>query len=135
MVGAAIVRHMRIAVHDVTHAVAAELKVDRIAVFARDIADGIGDITETVAGLGHVDGGGERFFSALDDAQVFGVGIVADHETDGGIGHPAVHGDGEVEGDEVAVLQAVVIWHAVQHGVIDGGADVVANGPVPKSGA
>ena len=125
VVGATVVRHVRVAVHDVAHAVTAELEVDRVAVFARDVADGVGDVAETVAGLGHVDGGGERFLSALDDAQVFGVRVFADHEADGGIGHPAVHGDGEIEGDEVAVLQAVIVRHTVQHGVVDGGADVV----------
>ncbi len=74
VMGLAVVRHVRIAVHDVADAVSAELQVDRVAVFARHVADGVGDVAQTVAGLGDFDGGGQRFFSALDDAQVFGSG-------------------------------------------------------------
>ncbi len=51
VVGAAVVRHVRVAVDDVANAVTAELEVDRVAVFARDVADGVGDVAETVAGL------------------------------------------------------------------------------------
>ena len=66
VVGAAIVRHVRIAVHDTADAVTAEFKVNRITVFAGHIADGRGNITQTVARLCGGDTGFQSLFGALD---------------------------------------------------------------------
>ena len=115
---------MRIAVHDAAYAVAAEFQVDRIAVLACDVADGAGNVTQTVAGLRGGDAGFQRLFGALDQTQVVGM-LRADAEADGGIRDPSVDVDRQIEADQIAVLQVVVARNAVQHGVVHGRADVV----------
>ena len=125
VVGLAVVGHMRIAVHDMADAMAAELQVDRVSVGTGHVAHGAGHVTQAVAGLGGGDGGGERLLGALDQTQVLRVLLLADHEADGGVRHPAVDTDRQVKAQQIAVLQRVVIGHAMQHGVVDGGADVV----------
>ena len=41
-------------------------------------------------------------------------------------------GDGEVERQQVAVGKRVVVWQSVEHGVVDGRADVVAERPASE---
>ena len=43
--------------------------------------------------------------------------------------------DGEVEAQQVAVGEPVVVRQSVQYGVVDRGADVVAERPAPKDGS
>ena len=57
---------------------------------------------------------------------------VAHDEADGGVGGDSALGDGEVERQQVAVGERVVVRQPVQHGVVDGRADVVAERPAPE---
>ena len=57
---------------------------------------------------------------------------VAHDEADGGVGDDPAQGDGEVEGQQVAVGERVVVRQSVQHGVVDGRADVVAERPASE---
>ena len=50
----------------------------------------------------------------------------ADDDREGRVGDPAVDRRGEVEREEVAILKLVVEGEAVQHGVVDRGADDLA---------
>ena len=108
-----------------THAVAAELEVHGVALLVRNIADGCRDITETVARLSLRDAGGERILSAFDQAQVLGILVLADHEADGGVADPPVDADCQVEADQIAVFQVIIIGDAMQHGIVDRNADVM----------
>ena len=125
MVGTTVVRHMRIAVHDTADAVAAEFKVDRITVFASHIADGCGNITQTVARLCSGDTSFQSLFGALDQAQILRILMFADHKADGGIGNPTVDVDRQIEADQIAVFQVVVERNAMQHRIVHGNANVV----------
>ena len=116
---------MRGAVHDVADAMAAEFEVHRVAVFRRHFADRVGDITQTVAGNGFGDARGERLLGGLDETQVTWILVFANHEADGRVTHPAVDADGEVEADQIAVLERVVIRHTVQRRIVDRNADVM----------
>ena len=106
-------------------AMAAEFQVDRVAVRTGDVADGGGHVAQTVARTGRVNAGGERLLGALDELEVARVGVVADHEADGGVADPAVDADGQIKADEVPVLEVVVERDAMQHCVVDRRADVV----------
>ena len=125
MAGLAVVGDVRVAVHDVADAMAAEFQVDRVAVRTGDVADGGGHVAQTVARTGRVNAGGERLLGALDELEVARVGVVADHEADGGVADPAVDADGQIKADEVPVLEVVVERDAMQHCVVDRRADVV----------
>ena len=125
VVGATVVRHMRIAVHDTADAVAAEFKVDRITVFASHIADSCGDITQTIARLRSGDTSFQSLFGALDQAQILRILMFADHKADGGIGNPTVDVDRQIEADQIAVFQVVVERNAMQHRIVHGNANVM----------
>ena len=116
---------MRIAMHDTADAVAAEFKVNRITVFASHIADGRGNITQTVAGLCSGDTGFQSLFGALDQSQILRILMFADHKADGGIGNPTVDVDRQIEADQIAVFQVVVERNAMQHCIVHGNANVV----------
>ena len=75
---------------------AAEFKIDRIAVFA-GTSRLRGNITQTVARLRSGNTGRERLFGALDQAQILRILMLADHEADGGIGNPAIDVDRQIE--------------------------------------
>ncbi len=51
--------------------------------------------------------------------------MLADDEADGGITDPAIDVDRQVEADQIAVLEVVVVRDAVQHGIVHGNADIV----------
>ena len=106
-------------------AMAAEFKIDRIAVFAGHIADCRGNITQTVARLRSGNTGRERLFGALDQAQILRILMLADHDADGGIGNPAIDVDRQIEADQIAVLQVVIERNAVQYGIVHGNANIV----------
>lgn len=122
---AAVVRHVRIAVHDMADAVSAELQVDRIAVFACHVADW--------RRRRHPNGcpaeqrrcrPPKRSSVHLIRRRSSGC-CLPTHEADGGIRDPAVDVDRQIEADQIAVLQVVIVRNAVQHGVVHGNADVV----------
>ena len=50
----------------------------------------------------------------------------------GGVRDDSAQGDGEVEREQVAVGERVVVRQPVQHGVVDRRADVVAERPAPE---
>ena len=76
-------------------------------------------------GLRCGDAGRESPAGGVDQPQVLVAGR-ADHEADRRVGDPAVDGRCEVEAQQVAVLQPVVVGESVQHGVVDRGADDLA---------
>src|SRR5690606_30274498 len=78
--------------------------------------------------------GHQRPFGGVDHRDVLRVAGVADDEADRGVRRDPVLDDREVEGEQVPIREAVVAWHAVQHGVVDGGADVVPKGTAPERG-
>ena len=69
---------------------------------------------------------------ALDQRDALRRLRVADDEADGGVGDDSVQGDGEVERQQVAVGERVVVRQPVQHGVVDRRADVVAERPAAE---
>ena len=136
----AAVGHVRILVHRVAEAVPAEVEVDGDAMGIGDVADGLRDIAEAVAGLGRIDSGFEAGPGGVDEALIV-FAAVADDGGAGGVGDPAVDGYGEVEGEEVAVLHHVIVRFAVEDAVVDGQADDVperagaeGRGVVPVAG-
>src|SRR5690606_23753027 len=96
--------------------VSAELQVDPESGLARDVADGGGDIADAVARACPVDRGVEGAAGGGDERLVLRSGR-PDDQAGRGVGDPAVHGAGEVEGEQVAVLQPVGAREAVQDGV------------------
>ena len=64
--------------------------------------------------------GGERPLGGLDHGEALRGPRLADDEADRRVGGDAAEGDGEVEREQVAVGQRVVVGQAVQHGVVDG---------------
>ncbi len=88
----------------------------------RDLGDRGGDIADTVADRRGPDRSRECALGRLDEPEVFVAGR-SDDEGHGGVGDPSVDRCGEVERDEVAVAECVVERQAVQHGVVDGGAE------------
>ena len=128
--GLAVVGHMWIAVHDATDAVPAEVGVDLVAVRAGDLRDRVRDVTDPLADHGRRDRGIQRPLGGVDDREIL-VARRADDERDRRIGDPAVDRHREIERDEVAVLDRVVEGEAVQHGIVDRGADDLAE----RSGA
>src|SRR4051812_11554700 len=120
-------------VHRAPEPVATELEVDRIAVPGGDRADGGGDVAEAPTGLRGGDRGLEGLLAGADQLPVLLPGR-ADDDGAGGVGDPAVDGDGEVHRQDVAVAQHVVVRQAVQDGVVDRQADDVAEGPAAEGG-
>ena len=118
---------MRILVHRVAEAVPAEVEVDGDAVGIGDVTDGLRDIAEAVAGLGGADSGFEAGPRGVDEALVL-FAAVADDGGAGGIGDPAVDGYGEVEGEQIAVLEHIAVRFAVEDAVVDGQTDDIAEG-------
>ena len=64
----------------------------------------------------------------LDQLDAPGRAALPHHEADRGVGGDAVEAHREVEGQQVAVGEPLVARTAVQHGVVDRRADVVAEG-------
>ena len=113
--------------HRVAEAVPAEVEVDGDAVGIGDVTDGLRDIAEAVAGLGGTDSGFEAGPRGVDEALVL-FAAVADDGGAGGIGDPAVDGYGEVEGEQIAVLEHIAVRFAVEDAVVDGQTDDIAEG-------
>ncbi len=123
--GATVVGDVRVAVHRPPDAVPAELEVDLQSVGAGHRADGVGDVADLVADDGLGDAGLQRPGGRVDEAQVL-LARRADDEADGRVRHPAVDARGEVEGEQVAVGEHVVVGEPVQDGVVDRRAQDVA---------
>ena len=111
---------------------AAELGVDVIAGAAQHGADGVGEVADAGLRTGDRDRGVEGALGRLDEGQARRRLRVAHDEADGRVGDNAVQGHGEVEGEQVAVGEGVVVRQTVEHGVVDRGADVVAERPTAE---
>ncbi|CAM5732278.1 hypothetical protein SANTM175S_01762 [Streptomyces antimycoticus] len=129
------VRHVRVLVHRRSDAMTAELGVDRIPRLAEDRADGMGDVADASAGPGGGDPRGQCAFGRIDHRDALRGLRVAHDEADGGVRGDSGFGDGEVECQQIAVGKGVVVRPSVEHGVVDGRADVVAERPRPRDGS
>ena len=105
--------------HGATQSVTAELGVDPIPVRGRDFADSGGDVTEPTSGHRRGDTCVEGSLRRLDERPVGRVGAVADDDRDRSIGDPAVDRHREVQGQHVAITQHVIVWHPMEHGIVD----------------
>jgi DNA-binding XRE family transcriptional regulator len=96
-------------------------------------ADGVGDVPQADSGPRDVDRGGQGTLGGVDHGHVLvAARPVAHHEADGGVGRDAVQDHRQVQGQQVALDEVLVVRQPVQDGVVDGGADVVAEGAVPE---
>ena len=73
-------------------------------------------------------------FAGVDEALVLGGGMSAHRQGEGGIGNPTVEAHREVKGEQVALLQGVVVRESVKGCVIDRGAEHLAKGRPTKGG-
>lgn len=110
-----------------------ELGVDAIPRSAQGRADGMRDVPDPGPRTGSGDPRGQRAFGRLDKRDALQRPRVAHEEADGRVRGDTARGDGDVERQQVAVAEPVPMRPPVQHGVVDGGADVVAEGP-PSEG-
>ncbi|MCY1541112.1 hypothetical protein D9M68_767860 [compost metagenome] len=103
-----------------------ELGVDRIPRLAEDRADGMGDVADAGAGSGSCYACAQGALGCADHRDALRWLGIAHDEADGRVCSDSVFGDGEVECQQVAVGKRVVAGQSVEHGVVDGRADVVA---------
>ena len=125
--GAPVVGHVRVAVHRAADPVPAELGVDPVAVGPGDRGDGRRDVPDLPAGTGGPDARSERPGRGVDEGQVL-VTRGPDDDAQRGVRDPPVDGAGEVEAQQVAVAEHVVVRQAVEHCVVDRGAQHLAEG-------
>ena len=92
----------------------------------------MGEVADASAGAGRGDPGGQGALGGADHRDALRRPRVAYDEADGGVGDDPVLGDGEVERQQIAVGERVVVRQPVQHGVVDRGADVVAERAAPE---
>ena len=92
-----------------------------------------GDVADAIADRGGGDRRVQGPFARVDDREVF-VASRADDEGHGRVGHPSVHRSSEVERHEIPVPQRVVVRQPVEHGVVHGRADHLAERPRPERG-
>ncbi len=116
---------MGILVHRRADAVAAELHVDRVTGSAEHRADSVGDIADLVARSSRFDSRGQRPFGGVDHRETLGGLVLTHDETDGRVRGDAAEDHGQVQRQQIAVGQRVVVGKAMQHSIVDGGADVV----------
>jgi hypothetical protein len=128
------VRDVRVLVHRRPDAVPAELRVDRVPRRREHGADRVRDVPEPHARSGRGDPVRQRALGRLDQRLRAGGSRRADDEADRGVGDDPVQGHGQVQGQQVAVREAVVVRQPVQHRVVDGRADVVPERPAPERG-
>jgi hypothetical protein len=103
-------------VHGPSDAVPPELVINRVSVLGRDGADCRGDVADAVAGLGGGNPGGEGLLGGTDQGHVRGIGA-PDDNGDCGIRYPPVHRGGEVEAEDVAIAQPVVVRQPMLCGI------------------
>jgi hypothetical protein len=111
-----------------------ELHVDGVAGVGEDRADRVRGVTEARSGVGGGDARRQGPFGCGDEGDALRRGRVADGEADGGVRGDAVEHDGEVQSEEVAVLEGVLVGEPVRDRVVDGGADAVAEGASTEGG-
>ena len=121
---ASVVGDVRLAVHGAADAVPAELEVDAEARSPGHVTDGRRDVAEPVAGLRCCDAGLKRAAGGRDQASL--LARRPDDDAERGVGDPAIDTRREVDADEVAVLQHVVVGETVQDRVVDRGAQDLA---------
>ena len=124
--GAAVVRDVRVAVHRAADAVAAEVGVDRVALGLRDVARSRGRCRRCGCPGRAAAMPASRARRVVSMSRRSCIAGRADDDRDRRVGHPAVHGCREVEAQQVAVAQPVVVGESVQHRVVHRGADDLA---------
>mmetsp|Transcript_20980 Transcript_20980/g.80928 ORF Transcript_20980/g.80928 Transcript_20980/m.80928 type:complete len:420 (+) Transcript_20980:106-1365(+) len=129
--GAAVVQHLGLLVEDAADAVAAELAHDREAGVLSKRLYGMADIAQPRAGA--------NLGNALPHGLVSegaeplgGNGPLSDDEHAAGVTVPAVLDDGDVDVDDVAVLQRLVVRDAVADLLVDRCADRLGVGDVAR---
>src|SRR5690606_10189153 len=119
----AVVQHLRFLVKNLADAVAAVFAHHRVVIRFGVLLDDVADIAETRARFDH----GNRFIQTFlrDQAQALGVAErLADMEHRAGIAVPAILDDGDVDIDDVAVLEGFLVRrNAVADNFVDRGAN------------
>ena len=115
-------QHLRFLVEYTAYAVAAKLAHHAKALAFGKLLDGITDIAQVDAGTHHFDAVPHGLIS--DSAQTLGGNRnLAHHEHAAGVAVPAVFDDGDVDIDDIALFQRLVIGNAMADLVVDRGAD------------
>ena len=110
--------HFGAIVEQAAEAVAAEIADDAVTVLFGMALDRMGDIAEAIAGLGLLEAEHQAFIGDID--QLPGLQRnVADQEHPAGIAMPAVENWGNIDIDDVAVLEDLVARDAVAHDMVD----------------
>src|SRR5262249_2156292 len=84
--------------------------------------DGVADVTQGRARLDDLDAAHHRFVGDVDQLLRLHADL-ADAEHAAGVTMPAVEDDGDVDVEDIAVLQLLVAGNAVADDMVDGGAD------------
>ena len=95
-VRASVVRDVRVAMHDASDTMAAEVGIHLDARRVRDVADRGRDVADLVANDSGLDSCRKSHLGELDDAKVRHAGC-ADDDAEGRVADPAPHRGGEVE--------------------------------------
>ena len=127
----AVVQHLRLLVEVRADAVAAELAHHREAGALGEVLDRVADVAQAHAGLDLDDAVPHRLVGDLAQA-LGGDRAFADDEHAAGVAVPAVLDDGDVDVDDVAVLQRPVVRDAVADLVVDRGAERLRVGRVAR---
>ena len=130
---AAIVQHVGMVVEGAAEAMAAEITDHRAAFGLGKALDGVADVTQMCPRLHHGNAAHEAFIGDLDQALRLAVHF-AHHVHARGITMPAIDDQGDVDVDDVAVAQRLVIGNAVADDVVDRGADRLGVAPVVVGG-
>jgi hypothetical protein len=125
----ALVGDVRLLVHRAADAVAAVVGQHPEPGGARDRADGVRDVAQPRPRRHGGDPGGERALGGVDEREVARVGPVAHHHAERRVGAPPVEVHGEVDRQQVARLQRLLVRHAVHHRVVDADARDRRYGP------
>ncbi len=103
--------------------VAAEVAHHREALVLSEGLDRMADVADGGARAHHLDATHHRLVGDVDQLAGLERDAVADREHPAGIAMPAAQDGGDVDVDDVAVLEALVARDAVAHHVVDRGAD------------
>eukprot|EP01132_Coremiostelium_polycephalum_P018763 gene18762-biopygen10162 len=121
--GAAEVQDLRVLVHLAANAMPAIFTHHAVAVALGMVLDGVADIPQACAGLDLADAGPHRFKGHFHQAPGLGRDI-ADHVHLAGVGDIAAFLQGDVDVDDVAVLEhGLGAGHAMAHHLVDRGID------------
>src|SRR5688572_15600634 len=131
--GAAGMDDLGAVVEDAAEAVAAEIADDAVAIGLGVGLDGVADVAEMGAGPGGGDAADHAFVGHVDEAPRL-YADVADQEHPAGVAVPAVEDDGDVDIDDVAVLQRPLAGDAVADDMVDRGAAAAREAAIAQSG-